>query len=217
MPSTSLSPVSRAGPVSRRPPAPAGALVDQPGTGDQLGEHHRDGLQRLDLDLVELALVAMLDRDHADRLVAAHDRDAGETVEQFLAGLGLIGEIGVAGRLVEVERLDILGDRPDQPLAQRHLGDVDRLLLEAAGREQFEHAVAQQVDRADFAVERLADDLDDLIELGLRSRARRHHIVKAGKDFACSGGRGRRSHKRALSESATAFQCRECFGGIKKR
>ena len=58
MPSTSLSPASCAGPASRAPAPRAGALVDQPGGGDQLGEHHRDGLQRLDLDIVVAARLA---------------------------------------------------------------------------------------------------------------------------------------------------------------
>ena len=84
--------------------------------------------------------------------------------------------------------LDILGDRADKALAKAQLGDVDGLLLEAAGGIELEQAVAQQVDRADLAVQRLADDLDDAVELGLRSRARRHHIVKTLEDFACGGG-----------------------------
>ena len=45
------SPASRTGPAPRLTPA-ALRPVDQPGVGDQLGQHHRDRLQRLDLDLV---------------------------------------------------------------------------------------------------------------------------------------------------------------------
>ena len=45
-----------------RAPAAALRVVDQPGIGDQLGQHHRDGLQRLDLDIVIFARVDMLDR-----------------------------------------------------------------------------------------------------------------------------------------------------------
>ncbi len=49
----------------------------------------------------------------------------------------------MAGRFVEVQHLDILGDRAHQPLTHRQLGDVDRLLGQTARREQFEHAFAQ--------------------------------------------------------------------------
>jgi uncharacterized protein YceH (UPF0502 family) len=73
--------------------------------------------------------------------------------KRLLARFGAIGEVGMHRRLVEVERLDMLGDRADQPLAQRQLGDVDRLLRQPARREQFEHAFAQQIDRADLAIQ----------------------------------------------------------------
>ena len=169
-------------------PAALRGLVDQAGAGDQLGQHHRHRLQRLDLDLVIAARCLVLDGEHADRLLAPHDRHAGEAVVEFLAGLGPVGEIGVAGRLVEVQRLDLLGDLADEPLAERELGDVDRFLPQPARGEEFEHAVAQQVDRADLAVHRLADDLHDLVELGLRIGARGHHVVEAGEDLAGGGG-----------------------------
>ena len=61
------------------PPGPR--PVDQPRAGDQLGQHHRDGLQRLDLDIVVAARLGMLDGEHADRLLAADDGDAREAVE----------------------------------------------------------------------------------------------------------------------------------------
>ena len=126
----------------------------------------------------------MLDGEHADRPLLAHDRHAGEAVEQLLAGLGAIGEFGMARGLGEVEHRDLLGDRADQALAHRQLGDVDRALVEADGGEQLERAVAQQVDRADLARHRLGDDVDDLVELGLRARLRGHHVVQAGQYLA---------------------------------
>ena len=66
------------------------------------------------------------------------------------------------------------------------------LCVEAAGGEQLEHALAQQVDRADLAIEALADDLDDLVELALRVAARGHHLVQLGEDRAGGGGGGHR-------------------------
>ena len=149
----------------------------------------------------------MLDGEHADRPLLADDRHAGEAVEQFLAGLGPVGEFGMAGGLVEVEDRRVLGDRSDQALAERELGDVHRLLVEADRGEQLEHAVAQQIDRADLARHRLGDDLHHLVELGLRAELRGHHVVKPGQDLAGGGGgSGGRPWQRPLSESADAFQ-----------
>ena len=48
------------------------------------------------------------------------------------------------------------GDRADQALAHAQAGDVHRFLAQAMSREQLEHVVAQQVDRADFAAHRAA-------------------------------------------------------------
>ena len=164
--------------------------IDQPGVGDQLAQHHRDGLQRLDLDIGVAARLGMLDRQHADRALAADDRHAGEAVEPVLARFGAIGEVGVRRRLVEVQRLDILRDRADQPLAQRQRGDVDRLLVEPVGREQLQHALAQQVDRGDLAVERLGDDVGDRVELGLRAACAPPSRRGGGRGF-----RGRRRRR----------------------
>ncbi len=136
------------------------ARIGQVGIGDQLAQHHGDGLQGFDLDIVIFMGIGMLNAQHAHRTFASDDRNAGEAVEFLLAGFGLVGEIGVRRRLVEVERLDFLRDRADQPLAQRQLGDVHRLLRQPARGKELEHALAQQVDRADLARHRFADDLD---------------------------------------------------------
>jgi hypothetical protein len=195
-----------------RPVRAAAGGVDQAGIGDQFGQHHRDGLQRLDLDVRIFATVGVLDGQDPHGSLAADDGDARETVEAVLAGLGLVGEIGVAGGLVEVEHLDVLGDRSDKPLAEGQLGDVDCGLIKAAGGEQFEHALAQQVDRADLAVDRGGDDADDGVQLGLRGRARRHHVVKAGENFAGGGG-GRKGHSRWLSDEALGCHATKAVSG----
>ena len=70
-------------------------------------------------------------------------------------------------------------------------GDVDRFLAQPVGGEQLELVVAQQIDRADLAAHRLGDQVDDLVELGLRRAALGHDLVQAGQDFAGgSGGAG---------------------------
>ena len=81
----------------------------------------------------------------------------------------------------------IVPTRPS-PIAQA--GDVHRFLAQAVGREQLEHIVAQQIDRADFAAHRLGDEVDDAVELGLRRAALGHDLVETGQDLAGGGGGG---------------------------
>ena len=76
--------------------------IDQPGIGDQLGQHHGDRLQCLDLDIGIFARFAMLDGQHTHRPLTPDDRHAGKAVEPVLAGLGLVGEVGMAGGFVEI-------------------------------------------------------------------------------------------------------------------
>src|SRR3546814_12971816 len=86
-----------------------------------------------------------------------------------------------------------LGDHADQPLAEREPRHMHRFLLESARRKKFERAAAQQVDRTDFAMKTFPDDPDDLVDLALRARPRRHHLVQTGQDGTggLGGGRGR--------------------------
>ena len=72
------------------------------------------------------------------------------------------------GRFGQVERLDVVGDRADKALANGHPGDVNGFLRQAARGKKFEHAFAQQVDRAHLAVEALADNFNHRVQLGLR-------------------------------------------------
>ncbi len=157
-------------------------FVDQARIVDQLCKHHRNGLQRLDLDIVVTARIGMLDGEHAHRALAPDDRHAGEGMEFVLTRFGAIAEIGMRSGLGEVQRLDIDGDRADQPFARAQPGDVDRRLVEPPGGEQFELAIAQEIDRADLAIERLPDDFDDGVELRLGALARSHHLVQAGQN-----------------------------------
>ena len=83
-------------------PAAPGA-VDQPRAGDHFRQDHRDGLQRLDLDVLVAPRIGMLDGKHADRAFEADDGNAGEAVESLLARFRPIGEGGMVGGLGEVE------------------------------------------------------------------------------------------------------------------
>ena len=165
-------------------------VIDQLGVRDQLAQHHRGGLERLDLDILVAARVGMLDDQRPDGARAVDDRHTGEGVEFVLPGFGAISEVGMRGRLGEVKHLDIGGDGANQPFAHSQPGNMNRVGVKTAGGEEFESAVAQQVDRADLAIERLADDLHDLVELALRLGARGHHLVQAGEDQAGTGSGG---------------------------
>ena len=119
------------------------------------------------------------------------------------AGLGFIGEIGMARRLVEVERRYLFGDRPDQPLAHREPRHVHRRLFQTACREQFEQAVAQQINRTDLARQRFSDDRRDLVELGcalVRAAMTSCNRVRISRAEAAAVGmaRANRSHWGAL-------------------
>ena len=157
-------------------------IIHQFGVGDELGQDHGHGLQRLDLHFLVAARVDMLDAQHPHRAFSPHNRHAGKGVEFFLARFGAILEVRVSRRFSQVQRFDPFGNGSGQTFANRHAGDVNRALVEAAGREKFEHAFAQQIDRANLAIQRFADDLDHLVELGLRVQARCHHIVKTRED-----------------------------------
>ena len=173
--------------------AAAASAVDQPRAGDHFRQHHRHGLQRLDLDVLVAARVGMLDGEHPDRAFEPDDRHSGEAVEAFFAGFGPVGEGGVLGGLGEIEDAALRRDRPDQAFAHPQAGDVHRFLAQPVGGEQFELIVAQQVDRADIAAHRLGDQVDDPVELGLRRAALGHHIVQAGQDLASGNGGGQRA------------------------
>jgi hypothetical protein len=88
---------------------------------------------------------------------------------------------------------------------------VDRTLLQADGREQLEHAFAQQVDRADLARHRFADDLHDPVQLRLRVGARSHDLVEARKDFA-GGANGGSWHLRKSLTDWSGASNESCCG-----
>ena len=132
----------------------------------------------------------MLDRKHADRAFEPDDRHPRKAVEALLSGLWTISESRVAGRFGEVEDASFGGDRADKALRHPQPRHVDRFLAQAVRREQLQHVVAQQVDRADLAAHRLGDNVDDTVELGLRRPALSHDLVETRQDLASGGSCG---------------------------
>ncbi len=57
------------------------------------------------------------------------------------------------------------------------------------------------VDRADLALHRLGDQVDDMVELGLRTAPLGHHVVKTGEDLARGNGGGQ-GHGDAIAGSS---------------
>ncbi len=141
----------------------------------------------------------MLHGQHSDRLLSADDGDAGEAVETLFARFGAIGKGGVRRRLGQVQDSAFLGDRSDQALAQPQAGDVHRFFAKAVRRGKLQRLVAQQIDGADLALHRLGDQVDHLVQLGLRRPALGHHIMKAGQNLPGGCGGGQR-HGDALSD-----------------
>ena len=130
----------------------------------------------------------MLDAQHAHCALAVDDRNAGEGMEFLFTGFRAIGEVRMRLGFGKVERFDTVGDRAGQALTDGHPGDVDRALVQTARSKEFEHAFAQQIDRAHLACEAFPDDVDHPVELALRMHARGHNLVKAGENL--SGGSG---------------------------
>ena len=88
-------------------------LVDQSGVGDQLGKHHRHGLQGFDLDFRVATRIDMLDSEHADHSFTVDDGHAGEGMEPVLARFRPIGKVRVRCSLCQVECFIAIGNGPD--------------------------------------------------------------------------------------------------------
>ena len=131
----------------------------------------------------------MLDTEHANRPFAPDNRHPGKRVKLFFAGFGPEREVRVGSRFGEVQRFNIAADRTHQPFAQRHPGNVNRRLRQTFGGIEFKHALAQQVDRADLAIETFSNNVDNVVELRLRAIPRCHHLMQAGQNGAGSGSR----------------------------
>ena len=86
-------------------------------------------------------------------------------MEALLAGFGPVSEGRMLGGFGEVEDAPFRSDGADQTLAHPQPGDVHRFLPQAMGREQLEEIVAEQVDRANVALHRRGDQVDDAVEL----------------------------------------------------
>ena len=158
----------RAGLVQRMPRGGFGAGLRQRrqlARGDHLRQHHRGGLQRLDLFLDIGALGAVLHHQHAERIAGAQDRNAEERVIDFFAGFRAERERRMALRVAQIERRRLARHQADQALMRAQDGSVHRVAVEAFGGVEFQRVVdAQHVGRADLGHHVGSDQHHDLVQ-----------------------------------------------------
>ena len=196
MPSDRIAPVFCSG-VPRGRLRPGLRQRGELARGDHLGEHHRGGLQRLDLFLDIGALGAVLHHEHAERVAGAQDRHAEEGVVDFFAGLRAVGEGRVALRVVQIERRGFAGDEADQALMRAQHGAVHGVAVEAFGGVELEGVIdAQHIDRADLGHHIGRDQHHDLVQPLLGRDLLRHGFAKPSQQDA---GASRRAPHTLLS------------------
>ena len=99
--------------------------IEEAALRHHFGQHHGDGLQRLDFFLGIDALGLVLHRQHAEHLAAAHDGHAQKGLERVFAGFRAIGEMRIGRRVGQVHRFGGFADQADQALAFLQPGVVD--------------------------------------------------------------------------------------------
>ena len=157
--------------------------VEEAALRHHFGQHHGDGLQRLDFLFGVDALGLVLHREHAEHLAAAHDGHAQEGLVGIFAGFRPIGEMRIRRRVGEIDRLGGFRHQADQALAFAHPRVVDRGAVEALGGEQFQHlAGAAQIDGADFRHHVGGDDADQLVQAHLGGGLLRHDLAQAAQE-----------------------------------
>jgi hypothetical protein len=157
--------------------------------GDHLRQHHRRGLEGLDLLFRVGAHRAVLHDEDAERVARAQDRDAEEAVIDLLARLRLVGEGGVRLRVRERERLGLARDQADEALPRPHRRQVDGGAVEAFRGVELERLVgAQDIDRAHLGHHVGRDQHDDLVEPVLRADRLRHDLAELAEQNARTAG-----------------------------
>ena len=153
--------------------------------GDHLGDHHRGGLQRLDLFLDIGALGAVLHHQHAERVAGAQDRHAQERMIDFFAGFRAERERRMVLRIREVERRRLAGDEADQAFMRAQDRSVDGVAVQALGGVEFERIIdAQHVGRAYLGHHIGRDQDHDLVQPLLGGDLLRHGFAEPSQQDA---------------------------------
>ena len=139
--------------------------VDEMAARRELGDDHRDRLQKLDLVFAVMAQCPVLHDENAEDPVAAQDRRTHQRMVDFFAGFGPIGKICMGLRVRQRERPRRCGDYPDQTLADPQPRPVHGFRPEPFGGEQLEDlARPQDVSRADLGDHLGGNDPHNLFE-----------------------------------------------------
>ncbi len=168
--------------------------------GDHLGQHHRGGLQRLDLFLDVSALGAVLHDKHAERVAGAQDRHAEERMVDFFAGFRAERERRMALCVGQIERRRLAGDEADEAFMRAQHRSMDGVAVQAFGGVEFERVVdAQHIGRADLGHHIGRDQHHDLVEALLRGDLFRHGFAEPSQQDA---GTSRRAPHALISSPA---------------
>ncbi len=173
--------------------------IDQRSLRHDLRQDHGDGGERLFFLLVVVARGAVLHREHAEHPFAAHDRHGEERMERIFAGFRPVGETRMLGRVGEIQRRRRAGDQADKALALLQPRAVNRLAVQALGREELQLAACPaQIDRADFRDHVGRDDRNQFVEASLGALPLRHDLAQAAQKNPGAAGYELRRHQMAF-------------------
>lgn len=144
-----------------------------------LRQHHRDGLQDVDLFLTIGPLGPVLDNEDTSYPAGAQDRHAQESMERVFARFRAVGEGRMARRILDGDRLRGACDIADKAFAGGHACLVHGFGLQAFGGDQQQRAFRlAQVDRAYIGHHRRGYQAHDMVQPRARVPVLRHHLAE---------------------------------------
>ena len=137
---------------------------------DDAADLGRDRAEEPHLVGAEAPAAKGLHDQHTERTAPRHHRHAEERVVPLLTRLRKILVPRVGHRIDDHHRLELLEDEAGEALVDAHFDLADRLAVEALGGPEGQAPLARIVDveRADFRLHPLGDDLHDPLERALQ-------------------------------------------------
>ena len=147
---------------------------------DNLGQHHGNGLKRIDLVIAIGPLGPVLDRQDPQNAAAAQDGHAEEGVEGIFAGFRAVGERGMPWSILDGHGLSPPGNEANEAFIRPQPCGRYGFRLKALCRNQQQGPVIQsQIDRADVRHHGGRNDAHHLIQPETRIAVFRHHLAEA--------------------------------------